>query len=445
MRALAGIALFALPAILLAQADHAAPAPPLGWNSWDSYGLTVTEQEFLANANWLAEHLRPLGWQYAVVDEGWYLTNPQAKPAAFQFKLDTQSRYIPSENRFPSAANGAGFGPLSAKIHAAGLKFGIHIIRGIPKQAVAQKMKIAGSNFSAADAADTKDTCPWNADNYGVKNNEAGQAYYDSLMKLYASWGIDYIKVDCISSHPYKADEIRMVSEAIHKTGREMVLSLSPGPAPIEKVNELSKWADMWRISDDVWDVWKSESSSHFPQDLTRQFQKTAEWAEHVGEGRWPDADMLPLGHLGPRPGNGKDRDSALTHDEQKTLMTLWCIFRSPLIMGGNLTRMDEWTSSLLTNPEVLAVDQKSSGGKQALAGNNSVVWKAEANKSGYYVAVFNLGEDTRKLSWSWHRVGLPENPHEVRDLWLHQDLGTAQELSVEVPKHGAVLLKVSK
>lgn len=445
MKALLGIALLALPAILYSQADHAAPVPPMGWNSWDSYGLTVTEQEFLENANWMAGHMKSLGWEYAVVDEGWYLQNPEAKPSAFQFKLDTESRYVPSESRFPSAANGAGFAPLSAKVHAAGLKFGIHIIRGIPKPAVAQHMKIAGSAFTASDAADTSDTCPWNADNYGVKNNEAGQAYYDSLMQLYASWGIDYIKVDCIASHPYKADEIRMVSQAIHKTGRPMVLSLSPGPAPIEKVSELSKWADMWRISDDMWDIWKSQSTANFPQDLTRQFQKTAEWAEHVGDGRWPDADMLPLGHLGPRPGNGKERESALTHDEQKTLMTLWCIFRSPLIMGGNLTKLDEWTSGLLTNAEVIAVDQKSTGGKQAIAGNNSVVWKAEGGKSVYYVAVFNQGEDTRKLSWTWHRVGIPEGQYNVRDLWLRKDLGSAQQLSVEVPKHGAVLLKVSQ
>jgi hypothetical protein len=416
----------------------------MGWNSWDSYGLTVTEPEFLDNAYWMASHLKKLGWQYAVVDEGWYLPNPEAKPANFKFQLDQRGRYIPVEKRFPSAGGGAGFAPLAAKVHAAGLKFGIHIIRGIPKQAVAQKMQIADSAFAAADAADTSDTCPWNADNYGVKNNAAGQAYYDSLIKLYASWGVDYIKVDCISSHPYKPDEIRMVSDAIRKSGRTIVLSLSPGPTPLEKVSELMKWADMWRISDDVWDLWKSDSSKEFPQDVTRQFQRTAAWAEHVGGGHWPDADMLPLGHLGPRPGNGKDRDSALNQEEEKSLMTLWCIFRSPLIMGGNLTRIDEWTAGLLTNAEVLEVDQHSTGGKQAVAGNNSVVWVAGDATGGHYAAVFNLGEDTRQLAWSWKRVGLPEGRHQVQDLWLHKSLGAADKLSVEVKPHGAALLHLT-
>lgn len=423
-------------------AQKAALTPVMGWNSWDSFGLTVTEAEFLANANWMAAHLQKFGWQYAVVDEGWYIPNPQAKPANFQFNLDTAGRYIPVENRFPSTAGAAGFGPLSAKVHASGLKFGIHIIRGIPRQAVSKQLRIADSDFSAAEAADRGDTCPWNADNYGVKNNAAGQAYYDSLAKLYASWGVDFIKIDCIAAHPYKPDEIRMVSEAIRKSGRKMVLSLSPGPTPIEKASEVSNWADMWRISDDMWDVWKTDSGKQFPQDLIGQFQKTAAWAEHVGNG-WPDADMLPIGHLGPRPGNGKDRDSSFSRDEEKTVMSLWCIFRSPLIMGGNLTLMDEFTTALLTNAEVLAVNQHSSEGKQVIAGENAIVWRALAGKGAYYLAVFNLGEESRTLSWSWKQVGLTAGAYVMRDLWLRKDLGAAEKLSVKVEPHGTVLLRV--
>ena len=427
----------------LLQAQKAAPTPPMGWNSWDSYGITINEQEFLDNANWMASHLRKFGWQYAVVDEGWYVADPLAKPENAQFNLDNDGRYIPVESRFPSAANGAGFGGLANKMHAEGLKFGIHLIRGIPKEAVARKLKIAGTDFVASDAAGTTDTCPWNVYNYGVKNNAAGQAYYDSLAALYASWGVDYIKIDCISDHPYKGDEIRMVSEAIRKSGRPMVLSLSPGPTSIDKAGEVSKWADMWRISDDFWDIWKGDSGKAFPQDLTGQFQKAAAWAEHSGNGRWPDADMLPLGHLGPRPGNEQDRDSALNHDEQRTVMTLWCIFRSPLIMGGNLTRMDEWTTSLLTNSEVLAVDQHSTGGRQVIAGDNAIAWRAEAGPNAHYVAAFNLGEETRTLAWSWKQLGLNAASYHVRDLWQQKNLGAAEKLSVSVKAHGAVLLRV--
>ena len=426
-----------------AQAQRAAPTPPMGWNSWDSYGITISEQEFLDNANWMAAHLRQFGWQYAVVDEGWYVADPLAKPENAQFNLDSNGRYIPVESRYPSAANGAGFGGIAQKVHAKGLKFGIHLIRGIPKESVARKLPIAGTSFTAVDAADTDDTCPWNVYNYGVKNNAAGQAYYDSQAALYASWGVDYIKIDCISDHPYKGDEIRMISQAIRKSGRPMVLSLSPGPTSIDKAAEVSKWADMWRISDDFWDVWKSSTDKTFPQDVIGQFQKASLWAEHSGNGRWPDADMLPLGHLGPRPGEGQDRECALNHEEQRTVMTLWSIFRSPLIMGGNLTRMDDWTTSLLTNPEVLAVDQHSTGGKQVIAGDNAMVWRAEESPRAHYIAVFNLGEEARTLGWNWKQLGLNASAYQVRDLWQRKNLGPVQKLSVLVKAHGTMLLRV--
>jgi hypothetical protein len=243
--------------------------------------------------------------------------------------------------------------------HALGLKFGIHILRGIPKQAVAKNLPIEGSSFHAADAADASDTCPWNYDNYGMNTNSpAARAYYDSLARLYASWGVDLIKVDCIASHPYKGDEIRILSEALGKAGRPVLLSLSPGPAPVERVEEMRRYAQMWRISDDIWDIWHSTVA--YPQGLGDQFANVAKWAGLAEPGHWPDADMLPLGHLGPAPGWGESRDTRLTHDEQRTLMTLWCVFPSPLMIGGRLPSADDWTLSLLTNPEVLAVDQQS-------------------------------------------------------------------------------------
>jgi hypothetical protein len=302
---------------------------------------------------------------------------------------------------------------------------------------------IADSSFKATDAADTSDTCPWNGDNYGIRNNPAGQAYYDSIAKLYASWGVDYIKVDCISSHPYKGDEIEMVSEAIKKTGRKMVLSLSPGPTPLDQASEVTKWADMWRISDDMWDIWKSNSTKTFPQDLVGQFQRAAAWASYSGDGHWPDADMLPIGYLGPRPGNGKPRQSDFKPEEEKTLITLWSIFRSPLIMGGNLTKLDNWTSDLLTNEEVLAVNQHSTGGRQVMASHNAILWRAEDPEGGSYLAAFNLGDETRSLQWSWKEAGLPNAAYQVRDLWMHKDLGSADKLKARLKPHAAMLVRV--
>ena len=424
-------------------ATDLAPTPPMGWNSWDSYGLTVTEAEFKANASWLHQHLQPLGWQYVVVDEGWYLRQPGQKGAAQGFVVDSTGRYLVADNRFSSAANGAGFKPLADWTHSLGLKFGLHIIRGIPREAVEKNLAIAGSAFHAADAANTGDTCRWNADNYGLKANAAAQAYYDSILKLYAGWGLDYIKVDCIS-RPYQADEIHMMGAAIAKSGRAIALSLSPGPTPIEQADDVRKYAQLWRISDDMWDTWSGPEGQTFPAGLMRQFNRTAQWAPHIVTGHWPDADMLPLGYLGPRPGWGEARASRLTADESRTLMTLWSMARSPLVAGSNLTKMDAATEALYSNPEVIAVDQHSRENHELSRSGSVVVWSATPESGGgRYVAIFNLGDAAQEVNYSWEKVGLPGGSHAVRDLWVRKDLGTATSLKAELPAHAAMLCRV--
>jgi alpha-galactosidase len=428
------------------QTDELAPTPPMGWNSWDSYGTTITEDDFKANARWLAEHLKSYGWQYAVVDMEWFVTNPSAEGNSknSQFSIDGNGRYIPAPNRFASAANGAGFKPLADYVHSLGLRFGIHILAGIPKQAVKDNLPIAGSNFSAAEAANTADICPWNPDNYGLDPAKpAAQAYYDSIAKRYASWGVDLIKADCIASRPYKGDEIRMLSLALRKTGRPIVLSLSPGAAPIEKTDEMRKYAQMWRISDDIWDLWHSTVA--YPQGLGDQFPRVAKWAGLAEPGHWPDADMLPLGYLGPAPGWGKPRQTRLTHDEQRTFLTLWCMFRSPLMMGGNLPKNDAWTTSLLTNPEVIEVDQHSSGNHPVISTDKIVVWLAQAAAAGtYYVAIFNLGEVNETVQYSGKDLGLGGATYKLRDLWEQRDLGAAAAITAKLPAHGTALYSLS-
>lgn len=301
-----------------------AETPPMGWNSWDGYGTTIDEKEFRANAEWFAAHLKPFGWQYLTIDMEWFVTNPVAQGNAknFTYSMDDYGRYVPPASRFPSAADGKGFRPLADYTHALGLKFGIHILQGIPREAVERNLPIQGTRFRAADAANRSGTCPWNADNYDLDPAKpAAQAYYDSIVRLYAGWGVDFVKVDCIASRPYKGDEIRMFSEALRKTKRAIVLSLSPGEAPIDKVDELRKYAQMWRISDDIWDLWHSDVS--YPQGLGDQFPRLAKWAGVARPDHWPDADMLPFGYLGPAPGWGKPRQTRLTRDEQRTFMTL--------------------------------------------------------------------------------------------------------------------------
>ena len=423
-----------------------AKTPPMGWNSWDGYGTTINEEQFRANAKWFAEHLKKYGWEYVTIDMEWFVTNPtvEGNSKTSLYALDSNGRYIPAENRFPSASGGNGFKPIGDYVHSLGLKFGIHILRGIPKKAVEGNLPIAGSNFHAGDAADTSETCPWNPDNYGIDVAKAGaQAYYDSIATMYASWGVDLIKVDCISSRPYRGDEIRMLSTALAKTDRPIVLSLSPGAAPLEKIDEMRKYAHMWRISDDIWDLWHSDVP--YPQGLRDQFANVLKWAGKSRPGGWPDADMLPLGYLGPAPGWGKPRKTQLSHNEQLTMMTLWAIFPSPLMIGGDLTAADSWTESLLTNPEVIAVDQQSTKNHPVVATDKIVVWFAKAaDGKSFYAAAFNGGESEADLRYSWKELGLSGGKYAMRDLWQRKDQGKAKSFSVKLLPHACVLYRLT-
>ena len=438
----AGVGRLEAQAPLNANRETLAAKPPLGWNSWDGYGTTINEEQFESNARWMAENLKPFGWEYVVVDMEWFVTNPtpEGNSKSSVYVLDSTGRYIPAENRFPSSAGGHGFKPVADYVHSLGLKFGIHILRGIPKKAVEANAPIAGTSYRAADAADRSETCPWNPDNYGADASKpAAQAYYDSIAMLYAGWGVDLIKVDCISSHPYRGEEIRMMSEALQKTGRPIVLSLSPGAAPFEKIDEMRKYAQMWRISDDIWDVWHSDVP--YPQGLGDQFANIVKWIGKSQPGRWPDADMLPLGYLGPAPGWGKPRQTRLSHGEQQALMTLWAIFPSPLMVGGDLSRADAWTKSLLTNREVLAMNQHSTANRAAIVTDKVIVLAAESTEEkGTYVAVFNRSSELADIHFTWGELGLPGHEYVLHELWSRLDAGKASALTAKLAPHACLL-----
>ena len=418
-----------------------AATPPMGWNSWDAYGLRITEAEFRANVAVLASVLKPYGWRYAVIDEGWYMENPQdrPRPETLRFAIDGFGRYIPVPARFPSAGGGAGFERIGRDVHAAGLLFGVHLVRGIPRVAVTANTPVEGSAFHAVDVADQTDACPWDPTNWGVRDNAAGQAYYDSLLHQLAGWGVDLLKVDCISDHPYKKDEIAMIRRAIDKTGRPMVLSLSPGPTALEHAAEVGALAQMWRISDDIWDVWKTEKK--WPQSVISQFARTAAWANYAKPGNWPDADMLPLGELRPSPGWGEARKSGLTQDEQRTLMTLWAMARSPLILGANLTMLDGFTTSLLVNREVLRIDQTAVASRKVLDDGDVVVWTADLPGGGRALALFNVGDGMATVSGEFAKYGLGSGKYQVRDAWAGNPLGQLNAVNgVVLPPHGCAL-----
>jgi hypothetical protein len=365
-------------------------APPMGWNSWDCYGPTVTEKEVMANADYMAEHLKRSGWEYIVVDIRWYVKNDKAggyNQKNPQYVLDKYGRYEPSPNRFPSSAGGRGFKPLADYVHSKGLKFGIHIMRGVPVEAVKKNTPIFGSTAKASEIYSTEGQCPWLKDNYTIVADKTGsQEYYNSIFKLYASWGVDYVKVDDLSQ-PYHKEEIEMIRRAIDKCGRAIVLSTSPGPTPIEQAEHIKNNANLWRISSDLWDNW--------PQ-LKEHFPLCAMWAPHIGTGHWPDADMLPLGRIGIRAEVGDNRMSRLTKDEQITLMTLWSISRAPLMFGGDLPSNDEWTLSLLTNDEVLYVLNNSTNNRQLSRKDDIIIWAADDQKTGDKFAAFFNTQDSK-------------------------------------------------
>lgn len=419
--------------------------PPMGWNSWDCYGAGVTEDELLGNAEFMRDRLKQYGYQYVVCDIQWY--EPAAKGNVYNnfadLCMDEYSRLIPAVNRFPSSANGAGFKPIADKIHSMGLKFGIHIMRGIPRQAVHRNKRIYGTTARARDIASQFSLCPWNTDMYGVDTEKRGaEEYYDSLFKLYASWGVDFVKVDDIANtefspqNPYSAEkEIEMIRAAIDRSGRDMVLSLSPGPAPLNKAEHLSENANMWRISGDFWDRWDK---------LLNMFSLCEKWYPYVKDGSFPDCDILPLGKLcidGSYMGD-MGRDSGFAKEEQKTMMTLWAVFRSPLFFGGELRLTDDYTLSLVTNPEVINVNQNSEKPLFVYNKGGIAVWQTKIENCTA-VAVFNLSDEEKHYKLSFSDLGI-ENVRAVRDLWARKDIPKCEnDVTVSLKPHSSAFFEI--
>lgn len=411
-----------------------AKTPPMGWNSWDCYGASVTEAEVIAHADFMAEHLRPYGWEYIIVDIQW--SEPEAKSTRYNdfypLTMDAFSRLTPAENRFPSTKHDNGFKSLGDYIHQKGLKFGIHIMRGIPRQAVHQNTAIKGTTARARDIA-LNSICPWNADMYGVDVSlPEGQLYYDSLLELYASWGVDFIKVDDIADSRLYGDahlaEIKAIRQAIDKTGREIVLSLSPGPAALKNGSFFQNHANMWRLTDDFWDHWDA---------LYTMFDRAAEWAPFIRPGNWPDCDMLPLGHIGIRAvdGGGGDNWTRFTKDEQYLLMTLWTICQSPLMFGGTLPDIDDFTLHLFTNETVLEMYQTLNTQREIYRDSTWIIWQATSAAATYH-AIFNVGLDTQPFPQTLQQQFSIDKG---LDCWRQKECHLSE---TEIPSHGALLLK---
>ena len=437
--------------------NNVAPVPPMGWNSYDYYNTTVNEEQVRTNAEYMAKNLKKFGWEYVVIDIQWSEPNAGKRNGEniqyipfSQFCMDEYSRQIPAPNRFPSSANGAGFKPLADYIHSLGLKFGIHIMRGIPRFAAHNHLPIKthdGTKITADMIANPYSLSRWNPDMYGVDASKPyAQDYYDSIFELYAEWGVDFVKIDDICNtnmypaNPYSAEkEIEMIATAIEKCGRGIVLSLSPGPAVIEKAHHLKRFANMWRITDDFWDDWKL---------LKGMFERCEVWQEHVGDGNWPDCDMLPLNVLGYGWGNMEDKNnkgwkSKFSLEETRTMITLWSIFRSPLMIGTDLPQLDKQNLELLTNEEIIAMNKNPNRAYQASDSchDDLVFWVNEVGDvdetHSYYECIFNTSEETKTLKINTSDSGLI-----IRDLWERKDLGSSVEITLEPHACKALLIK---
>lgn len=426
--------------------NAAAPRPPMGWNSWDCYGPAVTEETLLANAKVLAQKFLPYGWEYLVCDIQW--SEPTAGTIHWEYNdfapltLDAYGRHLPAENRFPSSKDGQGFKPIADQVHAMGLKFGIHIMRGVPRLAVHKRLPVLGTSVTCADIAARFPVCDWNTDMYGVDASKPGaQAYYDSIFRLYAQWGVDYVKVDDIASsnivmngelYPYAA-EIELIHNAIRDCGRPIALSLSPGPAPIQAAWHLRTFANLWRISGDFWDDWKA---------LKAMFRRCELWQRQVSPGCWPDCDMLPFGHIAITT-DGKGRQTLFTKEEQRTVMNLWCLFRSPLMMGGELRDNDAFTDALLQNKELLALNQYGQGAQQLFRDENKAAWRTLGQDGTPYIALFNLSDAplTVEAPISVPEMEIPSA--DATELWSGETLRVTNTIAATLAPHDSAVYRI--
>jgi alpha-galactosidase len=468
------VVVFCCGLIVRGQEPAVAQTPPMGWNSYNCYGSAVHEDEVRANADYMARNLRGSGWQYIVVDFLWAYDNPPGSLIGNPFQkrlqdgayipwlaMDAWGRLLPDANKFPSAFGGKGFKLLADYVHGLGLKFGIHVMRGIPRQAVWAKTPVRGAaaGITADMIADTNSTCPWMNHMYGLNMRAAGtQEYLNSLLDLYASWGVDFIKVDDIA-RPYSAAEIEGYRHAIGQCGRAVVLSLSPGETPFAQAEHVAGHANMWRMADDFWDSWK---------EMEKMFDYAKRWEGIGGAGHWPDCDMIQIGRISKRGPVGSERWSRLTPDECRTHMSFWCIYRSPLMLGGNLPENREWELEMFNNPEVLGVNQRGEGPRQVYKDTMSMVWVSreagarveEEKESGgktakpvgrvskrggkaMYVALFNIGEEAHDVAVDFAKLGL-SGKIAVRDLWKRTDLGVFKKrFAMRLVRHGSALLRV--
>jgi len=412
--------------------------PPMGWNSWDCFGFDVNEAEVKATADFMAKNLKGLGYEYIVLDMNWYAPYcPAIKDSqAGSYHIDSFGRLLPDTIKFPSSSEGRGFKPLADYIHSLGLRFGIHILGGIPKKAVDANCPVKGTSVHAQSIIHSEKGGYWYESFNGIDlSKPGGQEYYNSIFELYAQWGVDFIKADYLAFQT----ELTGISWASRTCGRDMIISAVPDRIPEQVLKEN---AHMARVGLDLWDQWEW---------LKRSFFMAAIVVKEAEPGYWPDMDMLPVGKLtikSPRSG-ATPHISNLTPDELYSLFSLWYISRMPLFIGGYLPETDPFTLGLINNKEALEVNRNSCNNRQIYQFETDfIVWTADIPGSeDKYVAFFNISDkkDPVEIGVSWEQLGLTEPGYNVRDIWVKKNLGVYRNgFKQSVNRHGAGLFRIS-
>jgi alpha-galactosidase len=443
-----------------------AQTPPLGWNSFDSYGVYLHEEAALANVEAFGEKLKPHGYEFYVIDAGWFgefeLQQGTIYPAEKHAKKMNMNKYgllQPSETYFPN-----GLKPIIDRCHELGFKFGLHLMRGIPREAVHQNLPVMGTNYTAADIADTTSICSWNEQNYGVDMSKPGaQEFYNSLINQMAEWGVDFIKYDDLVPFP---EEVKGISKAIEQCGRPIVYSLSPGGDVDPNQLEAFKTAHMLRVTPDIWDEQKG---------IDECFADWRKWQGKEEPGFWIDMDMIPFGQLqlmSPKPegvegteskaeitkklksgelsnfellaGKGWTRQSEFTKDQMYTFITLRALSASPLMMGGDLPTLDDFSLELITHKEVLACNQNGVMGKLIYDKDNIEIWNTPKKDSNHgWVGIFNRTDGLKSISLEHVDLGLDNNSQYVlSDVWNEKTVTTSE---VDINPNGVVFLKYTQ
>jgi len=411
------------------QNKEIASSPPLGWNSYTGYSTVAPEDELIKNIDAVAEKLKPFGYEYITVDNGWFMDKKNEEGGVVL--IDEYGLPESSPNFFPS-----GIPAVIKYTHQKGLKFGIWLIRGVDRNAVKANLPIEGTPYHLQDIADTTKICYWNDFNYGVDMSKPGaQMYYNNLIKKYADWDVDFIKFDDIVPHP---DEVEGVVNAIANCGRDIVLSLSPGDYIKVEDSDAYKKANMVRITSDIWDNRGS---------LETTFKRWEAMQDYTGAetNSWLDMDMICFGQL--YVVNDGGWQCKFTEDQKRTFMLQRALAASPLIAGGVLYTMDDFSLGLMTHEEILECNQNGVVGKLAHRDGKVDVWKtpSQGRKERGWIGIFNRdAKNEMSVSLELEELGLnPDVEYRITDSWNDVDF-EGDEYFFTIPPDGCVFLKYS-